>query len=143
MFLLQIYPSFLKKTLQSLLPLMINTLTLDPYPQQRLVPQEKKNRHKELIAAQIKTLSFIVYLLRGSMEYVKPFEGTIANSIFSLLLRCPEDSLSTRKDLLIATKHVISSPDFRKCLFPYLDDLLNEQVLLGPGRPESIRHLGK
>lgn len=141
MFLLQIYPNFLKKTLQNLLPLMINTLTLNPYPQQSSIPQEMKNRYKELIAAQVKTLSFVVYLLRGSIEYIKPYESTIANSIFSLLLRCPEDSLSTRKDLLIATKHVISSPDFRKCLFPYIDDLLNEQVLLGQGRPESIRHI--
>ncbi len=45
---------------------------------------------------------------------------------------CPSDAAATRKELLIATRHILST-DFRNAFISKIDLLLQEHVLLGDG----------
>ncbi|CAL0314477.1 unnamed protein product [Lupinus luteus] len=87
------------------------------------------------------TLSFLTYLLKSYADYIRPHEESICKSIVNLLVTC-SDSVSIRKELLISLKHVLGT-DFRRGLFPLIDTLLEERVLVGTGRAcfETLRPL--
>jgi len=59
-----------------------------------------------------------------------------------LLSACPAEAASTRKELLVATRHILAT-DFRKAFLVHLDELLDEQKLIGAGRTcyETLRPL--
>ena len=81
----------------------------------------------------MKTLSFLTYLLRGFAELMKPFEDAISKAVIQLLAACPGDAVATRKELLVATRHILAT-DFRRGFFSQVDVLLDEKVLVGVGR---------
>ena len=85
------------------------------------------------VSVQVKTLSFITYLLRGQAEFVRPHKDTIPVSVVQLLISCPHDSLAVRKELLVATRHILAT-DFRDGFFKHVDIFLDERVLIGAGR---------
>jgi transformation/transcription domain-associated protein len=90
------------------------------------------SRSQQLVAAQAKTLSFVTYLLRSFAAELKPYEERLASSVVSLMAVCPRESLSTRKELLVATRHVLNS-EFRRGFYRHADSMLDERVLLGSG----------
>jgi transformation/transcription domain-associated protein len=71
---------------------------------------------------------------------MKPSETSISESVIRLMKTCPGESLSTRKELLVATRHILAT-DFREGFYPQVDVLLNESVLIGDGRQffETLR----
>ncbi|GFY87893.1 phosphotransferases/inositol or phosphatidylinositol kinase [Actinidia rufa] len=87
------------------------------------------------------TVSFLTYLLKSFADYIRPHEESICKSIVNLLVTC-SDSVSIRKELLVALKHVLGT-DFKRGLFPLIDTLLEERVLVGTGRAcfETLRPL--
>ena len=91
------------------------------------------DRYRELIAAQAKTLSFLTYLLRGFSSHLKPHAETLATNVVSLMTHCPKESVSTRKELLVATRHLLNHAEFRIGFASHLDALLDERILLGVG----------
>jgi transformation/transcription domain-associated protein len=90
----------------------------------------------------VKTVSFVTYLLRGYSEAIQPHQESISQSIVELLKTCP-DNVSTRKELLVATRHVLSAQEFRRGFYTHIDTLLDEAVLVGTGRAcfDSLRPL--
>jgi transformation/transcription domain-associated protein len=101
----------------------------------RIDPAVKRiyySRSQQLVAAQAKTLSFVTYLLRSFAAELKPYEERLASSVVSLMAVCPRESLSTRKELLVATRHVLNS-EFRRGFYRHADSMLDERVLLGSG----------
>jgi len=76
----------------------------------------------------VKTLSFLTYLLRGFAEMMRPHEADISRSVIALMRSCPGESAATRKELLVATRHIIAT-DFRRGFFEHVDALLDERVL--------------
>lgn len=62
---------------------------------------------------QVKTLSFLTYLLRGFTPLMQPYEKQISSSVINLLRSCPSDAVATRKELLVATRHILAT-EFRK-----------------------------
>ncbi|CAI5993061.1 unnamed protein product [Closterium sp. NIES-65] len=132
MFLFQVYPRYAGHSISVLLPLMMQCIAIvGPSPHHH-VPPRLKAAYADLKAAQIKTVSFLTYLLRGYADIIRPHEANIAKSIVNLLLTCP-DVVATRKELLVATRHVLAT-DFKRGFFPQLDTLLDERVLVGTGR---------
>eukprot|EP00250_Pteridium_aquilinum_P025117 c30180_g1_i1 orf=1-957(-) len=105
MFLFQLYPRYVQSNISILLPLMVTAISI-PGPQQ--VPSNLKNQYTELKAAQVKTVSFLTYLLRSFADCIRPHEESISKSIVNLLVSCP-DSVSIRKELLVATRHVLAT----------------------------------
>jgi transformation/transcription domain-associated protein len=79
----------------------------------------------------VKTLTFVSYVVRAYLDATKSYEHTIAVCFHSLLMRCPDDAITIRKDLLNSFKAFVSM-DIRKALYTYSQDMLNESFLLGP-----------
>ncbi|XXG86133.1 hypothetical protein AAC387_Pa11g1088 [Persea americana] len=138
MFLFQLYGRLVQTNIPNLLPLMVMAISV-PGPEK--VPPQSKNHFIELKGAQVKTVSFLTYLLKSFADYIRPHEESICKSIVNLLVTCP-DSVSIRKELLVALKHVLGT-DFKRGLFPLIDTLLEERVLVGTGRAcfETLRPL--
>ncbi|KAH1158068.1 hypothetical protein GLYMA_11G077000v4 [Glycine max] len=138
MFLFQLYSRLVQANIPQLLPLMVAAISV-PGPER--VPPHLKTHFIELKGAQVKTVSFLTYLLKSYADYIRPHEESICKSIVNLLVTC-SDSVSIRKELLISLKHVLGT-DFRRGLFPLIDTLLEERVLVGTGRAcfETLRPL--
>ncbi|KAL3525275.1 hypothetical protein ACH5RR_013647 [Cinchona calisaya] len=138
MFLFQLYSRLVQTNIPHLLPLMVAAISvLGP---EKVAPH-LKNHFTELKGAQVKTVSFLTYLLKSFADYIRPHEESICKSIVNLLVTC-SDSVSIRKELLVALKHVLGT-DFKRGLFPLIDTLLEERVLIGSGKAcfESLRPL--
>ncbi|XP_011099839.1 transcription-associated protein 1 isoform X3 [Sesamum indicum] len=138
MFLFQLYGRLVQTNIPHLLPLMVAAISV-PGPEK--VPPHLKTHFIELKGAQVKTVSFLTYLLKSFADYIKQHEESICKSIVNLLVTC-SDSVSIRKELLVALKHVLGT-DFKRGLFPLIDTLLDERVLVGTGRAcfEALRPL--
>ncbi|KAJ4713985.1 transformation/transcription domain-associated protein-like [Melia azedarach] len=138
MFLFQLYSRLVQTNIPHLLPLMVAAISVAG-PEK--VPPTFKNHFIELKGAQVKTVSFLTYLLKSFADYIRPHEESICKSIVNLLVTC-SDSVSIRKELLVALKHVLGT-DFKRGLFPLIDTLLEERVLVGTGRAcfETLRPL--
>ncbi|XWS45545.1 hypothetical protein CRYUN_Cryun15aG0145700 [Craigia yunnanensis] len=138
MFLFQLYSRLVQTNIPHLLPLMVAAISV-PGPEK--VPPHLKTQFVELKGAQVKTVSFLTYLLKSFADYIRPHEESICKSIVNLLVTC-SDSVSIRKELLVALKHVLGT-DFKRGLFPLIDTLLEERVLVGTGRAcfETLRPL--
>ncbi|XP_040962395.1 transformation/transcription domain-associated protein [Gossypium hirsutum] len=138
MFLFQLYSRLVQTNIPHLLPLMVAAISV-PGPEK--VPPHLKTQFIELKGAQVKTVSFLTYLLKSFADYIRPHEESICKSIVNLLVTC-SDSVSIRKELLVALKHVLGT-DFKRGLFPLIDTLLEERVLVGTGRAcfETLRPL--
>ncbi|CAL5373324.1 unnamed protein product [Camellia sinensis] len=138
MFLFQLYSRLVQTNIPHLLPLMVTAISV-PGPEK--VPPHLKSQFIELKGAQVKTVSFLTYLLKSFSDYIRPHEESICKSIVNLLITC-SDSVSIRKELLVALKHVLGT-DFKRGLFPLIDTLLEERILVGTGRAcfETLRPL--
>ena len=134
MLLFQLYGEFVGKYVQVFIPLMTKGLRLSaPSLQSRSLSKTSQVRFGEMVACQVKTLSFLTYLIKSFKEQMRPHQETIATSVVMLLKRCPDGSVSTRKELLVATRHILAT-DFRLGFFQHVDTLLQEEVLIGRGR---------
>ncbi|CAN0546395.1 unnamed protein product, partial [Ectocarpus sp. 12 AP-2014] len=149
MLLFQLYPKYIKANIPDLIPLMIDALRLAPTLQRGsdgVLPVCLRARYKEMIACQargcfmvlvgvgfVKTLSFLTYLLRGFTPLMQPYEKQISSSVINLLRSCPSDAVATRKELLVATRHILAT-EFRKGFYSEVDRMLDEDLLVGPGR---------
>ncbi|RKP06666.1 hypothetical protein THASP1DRAFT_18177, partial [Thamnocephalis sphaerospora] len=132
--------------IQAFVPLIMEMLSLQARPQTEAhaaaakgdvfvgVSPAIKNRtvYTEFIIAQVKTTSFLAYILRGYAAQLRQYQAVIPEAIIRLLRDCPPEASSTRKELLVATRHILST-DFRNAFVDHMDILLNEKVLIGTG----------
>lgn len=78
-------------------------------------------------------MSFVAYILRGSAQLLRAYQSTIPQSIMQLLQNCPSEATATRKELLSATRHILTT-EMKTAFVPYINSLLrSEAVLLGTG----------
>ena len=140
MFLFQLYENYAAGNVVTLLPLMVRAIGLRA-PQIAKSPSTSAT-FVDFIAAQVKTLSFLTYLLRGTPEYVTPHKEPIPLSVVQLLVSCPHDSIAVRKELLVATRHILAT-DFRDGFYKHVDIFLDENLLVGTSRGagDSLRPL--
>ncbi|KAJ3100237.1 hypothetical protein HDU97_002421, partial [Phlyctochytrium planicorne] len=128
-------------------PLILSVLTLQPEAQKKAhqeakengtifcgVSSEIKNRtaYSEFKALQVKTVSFVAYILRMFQTTLRPHEETIADAIVEIMKDCPPEAAATRKEILVATRHIWFS-EFRAGFTKHIDTLINEDVLIGKG----------
>ncbi|OAD77362.1 hypothetical protein PHYBLDRAFT_36397 [Phycomyces blakesleeanus NRRL 1555(-)] len=146
-----------QENIMKFLPLIFETLSLQAKPQVEAanaarakgevfvgVSPEIKNRsvYCDFIVAQVKTMSFLAYILRSYTPLLRPYQNQIPDFVLRLLRECPPESSGTRKELLVATRHILST-ELRSSFVPKIDLLLNEKVLIGTGVTsyESLRPL--
>jgi transformation/transcription domain-associated protein len=140
MLMFQLYPKFLRSNIPGLINVMMEALALRAPSIESITKGHQPldanasrlyfSRCRELVAAQAKTLSFLTYLLRGFSNDLKPYEERLASNVVALMSTCPREFISTRKELLVATRHLLNS-EFRNGFFPHVDALLDERVLMG------------
>lgn len=98
------------------------------------VAKEIKNRAAfgEFITAQVKTMSFLAYLIRMYANQLQDFLPSLPGVVVRLLQDCPREKSSARKELLVAIRHIINF-NYRKIFLEKIDDLLDERTLIGDG----------
>lgn len=142
MLLFQLHPKSLKTNIQTMISYMMEALGLRAPELPSNVDSATKrlyhSRSRELVAAQVKTLSFLTQFLKGCADLLKPHQDSIAQNVVQLFSICPSESVGTRRELLHATRHILAT-DFRKAFFPYVDALLDERVLMGPHAKQMDR----
>ena len=69
----QLYKQYVHQEVAEFIPLIMNTITLQPTPQQRQHKDFNKEVFVDFMGAQIKTLSFLAYIIRIYQE-VKALE---------------------------------------------------------------------
>ena len=77
-------------------------------------------------------MSLLAYVLRVNPQILRAHQSIIPDYVVRLLKDCPPEMSNARKELLVATRHVLST-DFRSAFLPKIDILANEKVLLGIG----------
>ena len=98
------------------------------------VSKDIKNRaaFAEFVTAQVKTMSFLAYLLRVYSQLLQDFLPVLPDVVVRLLKDCPSEKSATRKELLVAIRHTANF-SFRKIFLGAIDDLLDEKTLIGDG----------
>ncbi|PHH92307.1 hypothetical protein CDD83_8021 [Cordyceps sp. RAO-2017] len=143
----QIYRNTVSQNVKAFVPLIKGVLLLEASAQKQAhadaaargqihtgVSPAVKNRAAfgEFITAQVKTMSFLAYLLRQYSSQLSDFLQTLPGIVVRLLKDCPREKSGTRKELLIAIRHIINY-NFRKIFLPKIDELLDERTLTGDG----------
>ena len=95
---------------QEFIPLIMTTITLQPTPSQKAHPDFNKEVFVDFMWAQIKTLSFLAYIIKLYQEVVAQHSHLMVQGMLSLLAQCPHEVAHLRKDLLIAARHILATP---------------------------------
>lgn len=143
----QVYRQSVQENVRSFVPLIKSALALQASAQKQAhadaaakgkihsgVSPAIKNRAAfgEFITAQVKTMSFLAYLLRQYNSQLADFLTLVPDIVVRMLQDCPKEKSSTRKELLIAMRHMITY-GCRKHFLPKIDELLDERTLMGDG----------
>lgn len=143
----QVYRNTVPQNVKAFVPLIKSVLLLQAKAQEQAhaeaaskgiiftgVSPHVKNRAAfgEFITAQVKTMSFLAYLLRQYSQQLTDFLPTLPEIVVRLLKDCPREKSSARKELLVAIRHIINF-NFRKIFLTKIDELLDEKTLIGEG----------
>ena len=145
--LFQSHKAFVNNNVRQFVPLIKSILLTQAKPQQMAhedaekrgtiftgVSKDIKNRAAfgDFVTAQVKTMSFLAYLLRAYTKHLDDFLPTLPNICIRMLRDCPSEKSATRKELLVAIRHIINF-NFRGIFSTKVDDLLDERTLIGDG----------
>lgn len=70
----------------------------------------------DFMGAQIKTLAFLAYIIRIYQETIANHANLMVKGIIGLLTLCPPEVAHLRKELVIATRHILAT-DLRLSMF--------------------------
>ncbi|KAK7134555.1 hypothetical protein R3I93_017849 [Phoxinus phoxinus] len=138
----QLYKLNIHNVVSEFVPLIMNTIMLQVSPQARQHKLFNKELYADFIAAQIKTLSFLAYIIRIYQDLVGKYSQQMVKGMLQLLTNCPPETAHLRKELLIAAKHILTT-DLRSQFIPCMDKLFDESILIGSGYTarETLRPL--
>lgn len=153
--LLQLHRTLISPNIQAFIPAVKQALTIEAAPQKAMhelaeakgeiyvdISPDIKDRNLfgDLIMAQVKTMTFFAYIVRIHHNLVQDFIPQLPDIIVRILKDCPRERSSSRKELLVATRHIINFT-YRRHFVKRIDDLLDERVLIGQGLTvyETIR----
>ncbi|XP_026839332.1 transcription-associated protein 1 isoform X3 [Drosophila erecta] len=135
----QIYKNAVHQEVAEFIPLILTTINLQPTVTRRNSPQ--KEIYVEFMGAQIKTLSFLAYIVRIFQEVVIASSLSVTSGMLNLMRNCPKEAAHLRKELLIAARHIFAT-DLRQKFIPSIEQLFDEDLLIGKGVTlDSIRPL--
>nr|XP_046232222.1 transformation/transcription domain-associated protein [Scatophagus argus] len=138
----QLYKLNIHNVVSEFVPLIMNTIMLQVSVQARQHKLYNKELYADFIAAQIKTLSFLAYIIRIYQDLVGKYSQQMVKGMLQLLSNCPSETAHLRKELLIAAKHILTT-DLRSQFIPCMDKLFDESILIGSGYTarETLRPL--
>lgn len=138
----QLYKLNIHNMVSEFVPLIMNTIVTQVSATARQHKLYNKELYADFIAAQIKTLSFLAYIIRIYQDTVAKHSQQMVKGMLQLLTNCPPETAHLRKELLIAAKHILST-DLRSQFIPCMDKLFDESILIGSGYTarETLRPL--
>lgn len=83
-----------------------------------------------LCPRQVRTLNFLTMMMRNFPAELEPHMQPVCAALFYLFRSAP-DSIAVRRELLAATRYVLTGPQKSACFAGVLCDVLAEGVLLG------------
>ena len=128
----QLYKKQVHMEVAEFIPLIMKTISLVPPQHLRQSPAFNKEVFVDFMGAQIKTLSFLAYIIRIYQTETGQHSSQMVNGMLSLLTICPHEVAHLRKELLIAARHILAT-DLRTKFVPLMDKLFDENILLGKG----------
>lgn len=154
------YKTLVQTSLPTFLPKIIHILVLQVDQQKQYREEHLKtassvtsilpditNRqaYSDFILGQVKAASFLAYVfIRGyaNQHLSQNHAKIVPDVILRLLQDCPAELSVARKELLHATRHILSTP-FRSEFVPKIELLFDEKVLIGHGLTsfETLRPL--
>ncbi|XP_049825027.1 transcription-associated protein 1 isoform X2 [Aethina tumida] len=138
----QLYKQSVHQDVSDFIPLIMNTITLQPTLEQRQAETFNKEIFVDFMGAQIKTLSFLAYIIKLYQEVVQNHAPMMVQGMLGLLTLCPMEVAHLRRELLIAARHILAT-ELRNQFVPHMERLFDEDILLGRGwtTHESLRPL--
>lgn len=153
------YKSLLDSTVGTILPLVIDVLKLQA-PAQKAEHEKANAAHTNIVKiapslhnnpvyndfnfAQVKASSFMAYVFirKNNSSNIEAYQQEIPVLIIRLLQDCPRELSAARRELLHATRHVLST-NFRTLFLPKIDLLFDDNILIGDGLTahETLRPL--
>lgn len=91
----------------------------------------------DLVTAQVKTMSFLAYLLRAYSQNLTDFLAQLPELTVRLLRDVPRAHTAVRKELLVAIRHIINF-NFRDVFLPVILPLLDPHTLVGDSLTADI-----
>ncbi|KAL9917178.1 transcription-associated protein Nipped-A isoform 1-T1 [Glossina fuscipes fuscipes] len=137
----QIYKNAVHQEVSEFIPLIMETINLQPTVTQRNSQYFNKEIFIDFMGAQIKTLSFLAYIVRLFQDTIMTHSALVTSGILKLMDLCPKEAAHLRKELLIAARHIFAT-DLRQKFIPHIHRLFDEDLLIGKGVTlDSIRPL--
>ncbi|CAG9853589.1 unnamed protein product [Phyllotreta striolata] len=138
----QLYKQSVHQDVSDFIPLIMTTITLQPTLKQRQAESFNKEIFVDFMGAQIKTLSFLAYIIKIYQDVVQNHSAMMVQGMLGLLTLCPMEVAHLRRELLIAARHILAT-ELRNKFVPHMEKLFDEDVLLGRGwtTHESLRPL--
>ncbi|CUM64287.1 uncharacterized protein PRCAT00001885001 [Priceomyces carsonii] len=154
------YKNLVQTSLPTFLPRILNLLTLQVDEQREYRAEaEKENKvvtsispkiknrqaFSDFVLGQVKAASFLAYVfIRGyANQHLSQNQAKVVPDVILRLLQdCPAELSVARKELLHATRHILSTP-FRMQFIPKIELLFDEKILIGDGLTsfETLRPL--
>ncbi|KAI4498009.1 hypothetical protein M0802_006833 [Mischocyttarus mexicanus] len=138
----QLYKQNVHQDVSDFIPLVITTITLQPSFLHRSSPSFNREVFVDFMGAQIKTLSFLAYVIRLYQDIVSQHSTVLVTGILGLYSLCPMEVAHLRKELVIASRHIFAT-DLRNKFIPNMECFFDEDVFIGRGwtTRESLRPL--
>ncbi|KAG8921641.1 hypothetical protein FRC01_000141 [Tulasnella sp. 417] len=98
---------------------------------------KNKAGYTAFVTAQVKSMSLLAYIIRapspgGPPDNIKQNQELLPQLSIRLLQDIPMEAPGVRKEMGVAVRHIVAT-DFRDKFFPYLDQLLDDRLLVGVG----------
>ncbi|GFN80649.1 transformation/transcription domain-associated protein [Plakobranchus ocellatus] len=138
----QMYKQQVQNDIVDFIPLIMNTITLQPSLQHRTNPAFNREVFVDFIAAQIKTLTFLAFIMKMYQGAVNNHPTQMVQGLLGLMTLCPPEVAHLRKDLLISARYILTT-DFKNRFVPVIEKLFDDNILIGSGwtTHESLRPL--
>lgn len=138
----QLYKQNVHQDVSDFVPIVITTISLQPSLQHRTSPGFNKEVFVDFMGAQVKTLSFLAYVIRLYQDLISQNSTMLVKGILGLFTLCPMEVAHLRKELVIASRHILAT-DLRNHFIPHMEIFFNEDIFIGHGwtAHEALRPL--
>lgn len=118
-------------TVEALVPVMMKALS--NMPVDRGSGFARRDIYADFLCCQVKTLWFLTYCHnRQLIDLMKPYGDRLPQCVLYLLKSTPPNAAAVRKELLMATRHILAL-ELRQGFLPYIEELMKERTLVGEG----------
>ncbi|OAA68650.1 histone acetylase complex subunit [Niveomyces insectorum RCEF 264] len=93
---------------------------------------KNKTSYGDYITLQVKMMSFLAFALRQYAQQMQDFLQQLPNIIVRLLRDCPREKAASRKELIVAIRHIINF-NYRRIFVNVIEQFLDERILMGDG----------